>query len=94
MFNFPNPDYFDFYNNTPIYGNYGGLDYSAGEMGGTITQTSPAPLDAYDELFYQHDLVAQQTSDPVELVQSHIDVVEGVTTLLYNAFSSWVSGWW
>jgi hypothetical protein len=45
-YGFLNRDYFDFYDNTLIYGNYGGLDYSAGEIGGTITQTAqdPAPL--------------------------------------------------
>ena len=37
-YGFPNPDYFDFQENTIIYGNYGGLDYSAGEIGGTITR--------------------------------------------------------
>jgi hypothetical protein len=95
-YGFLNPDYFDFYDNTLIYGNYGGLDYSAGEIGGTITQTAqdPAPLDTYDEAFYEHDLVAQQTSDPVDLLESHVEVVQNVSTLFYNAVSSWVSDWW
>jgi hypothetical protein len=95
-YGFPNPDYFDFYANTLIYGNYGGLDYSAGEIGGTITLTSedPAPLDAYDASFYDHDLISQQTSDPAVLLESHIDVVQDVTTLLSNAFSSFFSDWW
>jgi len=93
-YGFPNPDYFDFYGDTLVYGNYGGQDYSAGEIGGTITPTSPEPLDAYDEAFYAHDLVAQQSSDPQVLLQSHIDVVQDVTTLLANAFSSFISDWW
>src|SRR5829696_1687794 len=93
-YGFPNPDYFDFYGDTLIYGNYGGQDYSAGEIGGMITPTSPAPLDAYDAAFYDHDLVAQQTSDPAVLLESHIEVVQDVTTLLANAFSSLVSDWW
>jgi hypothetical protein len=96
-YGFPNPDYFDFQENTIIYGNYGGLDYSAGEIGGTITDTSleTAPtMDNYDKEFYEHDLVAQQTSDPAVLLESHIDVVQDVTTLLYNAFSAPISDWW
>jgi len=93
-YGFPDPDYFDFSGGTLIYGNYGGQNYSAGEIGGTITSTSPAPLDAYDEAFYDHDLVAQQSSDPQVLLQSHIEVVQDVTTLVGNAFSSLVSDWW
>ena len=95
-YGFPNPDYFDFYGDTLIYGNYGGQDYSAGEIGGTITLTpqDPAPLDDYDQAFYGHDLVAQQSSDPAVLLQSHVEVVQDVTTLLSNAFSSFISDWW
>ena len=95
-YNFPNPDYFDFYGDTLIYGNYGGQNYSAGEIGGTITQTSedPDPVDDYDEAFYDHDWVAQTSSDPEVLLQSHIEVVQDVTSLLYNAFSSFISDWW
>jgi hypothetical protein len=95
-YGFPNADYFDVIGDTVIYGNYGGQDYSAGEIGGTITQTPQdlAPLDAYDALYYQHDLVAQQTSDPALILQSDIDVVQSVTTLLYSAFSSLISDWW
>jgi hypothetical protein len=51
-------------------------------------------MDNYDKEFYEHDLVAQQTSDPAVLLESHIDVVQDVTTLLYNAFSAPISDWW
>src|SRR2546429_130451 len=46
------------------YGNYGGLNYSAGVEGGTITETSPPPINAYDAAFYLHDLAHQSSSDP------------------------------
>ena len=94
-YGFPNPDYFDFYGDTLVYGYYGGQDYSAGQIDGTITLTSadPVPVDAYDQAFYDHDWVAQTSSDPDVLLQSHIDVVQDVTTLLVNAFSAYVSDW-
>jgi hypothetical protein len=37
---------------TLTYGNYGGLNYSAGVVGGTITENSPPPVDAYDAAFF------------------------------------------
>ena len=44
----------------PTYGNYGGAGYTAGTIGGTTPETpNPAPVDALDALFYQHDLVYQ-----------------------------------
>src|SRR5204863_3164991 len=48
------------------YGNYGGANYSAGEIGGHITGTSadPPPVDPLDALFYQHDLVYQTSTNP------------------------------
>jgi RTX calcium-binding nonapeptide repeat (4 copies) len=65
------------------YGNYGGLNYSAGVVGGTITETSPPPVDAYDAAFYLHDLAYQSSSDPavrlpadVQLAESLIDLEE------------------
>src|SRR5438046_9951110 len=44
------------------YGNYGGENYSAGVVGGTITETSPPPVDAYDGAYYLHDLAYQSSS--------------------------------
>ena len=92
---FQTPDYFDFYGDIFVYGYYSGQDYSAGQIGGTITLTSaaPVPVDPYDQAFYDHDLVAQQSSHP-EVLKSHIDVIQEVTTLLVNAFSAYVSEWW
>ena len=74
---FPKIDYFKFDSHNLSYGNYGGFDYSAGVAGGSITGTSadPAPVDAYDALFYSHDLAYQQSSNPVELRQADIQVV-------------------
>jgi hypothetical protein len=46
------------------YGNYGGLNYSAGVVGGTITDSSPPPVDPIDTLFYQHDFVYQKFNRP------------------------------
>lgn len=87
---FPNLDFFHFDENTLTYGNYGGLHYSAGMFGGTITGTpaDPPPVDAYDALFYEHDLAYQQSSDRVELIQADVAVVEGVYGLLTDAVST------
>jgi hypothetical protein len=93
-YGFPNPDYFNFNDDGSLtYGNYGGQNYSAGEFGGTITGTpaDPPPVDAYDQEFYEHDLVAQTSSDPEVLLQSHVDVVQDVAGLLANAFSALVA---
>ena len=87
---FPDLGNFHLIDDTLTYGNYGGLDYTAGQIGGTITGTTadPAPVDAYDALFYQHDLAYTFTSDPVELIPAHIAVVEGVVDLLQQAIAS------
>ena len=92
---FPKIDYFKFDGHNLSYGNYGGFDYCAGVAGGSITGTSedPAPVDAYDALFYRHDLAYQQSSNPVELRQADIQVVGGVLGLLHSAASDAASGW-
>jgi Ca2+-binding RTX toxin-like protein len=66
---------------TPTYGNYGGLNYSAGVVGGTITDTSPPPIDAYDAAFYLHDLAHQSSSDPAIRLPADIQVAESVYDL-------------
>jgi Ca2+-binding RTX toxin-like protein len=66
---------------TLTYGNYGGLNYSAGVVGGTITETSPPPVDAYDAAFYLHDLALQSSSDPAVHLASDIQVAETVSDL-------------
>lgn len=88
---FPQLKYFHLGDNGLYYGNYGGLDYSLGIEDGIITGTSPpdpAPVDAYDALFYQHDLALQQASNPVEALQAHVRVAEGLYGLLSNAVST------
>jgi hypothetical protein len=56
-------------NITFTYGNYGGLNYSAGQIGGrtpyNIDPNIPgqAPIDFLDALFYQHDFVYQAYQD-------------------------------
>jgi hypothetical protein len=81
----PQWDYFHFSDNGLYYGNYGGLDYSAGTENGRITQTpaDPAPVDAYDRLFYNHDLALQQASSPGERLEAHVAVVTGVYDLVF-----------
>jgi Ca2+-binding RTX toxin-like protein len=66
---------------TLTYGNYGGLNYSAGVVGGTITETSPPPVDAYDAAFYLHDLAHQSSSDPAVRLPADIQVAETVYDL-------------
>jgi Ca2+-binding RTX toxin-like protein len=66
---------------TLTYGNYGGLNYSAGVEGGTITETSPPPIDAYDAAFYLHDLALQSSSDPAFHLAADIQVAETVSDL-------------
>ena len=80
-----NLKYFHFGENGLYYGNYGGLDYSAGAENGTITGTSadPTPVDAYDKLFYEHDLALQQASGTEERLEAHVDVITGVYDLLF-----------
>jgi hypothetical protein len=80
----PNLKNFHFGDNGLYYGNYGGRDYSAGTENGTITGTSadPAPVDAYDQLFYEHDLALQQASGPEERLEADVAVVTGMYELL------------
>jgi hypothetical protein len=86
----------------PSYGNYGGANYSAGVEGGTaLSPPSPPPVDALDTLFWQHDLVLQNTSaTPLDIAQADVTLVEGMYALtqpptpldpeglLYDAFAT------
>jgi Ca2+-binding RTX toxin-like protein len=65
---------------TLTYGNYGGPNYSSGVVGGTITETSPPPVDAYDAAFYLHDLAYQGSSDPAVRIPADVQLAES----LYN----------
>ena len=69
-----------------VYGNYGGANYSAGEIGGTITPTSTTddpPLDLFDWLYYQHDLVYQSSSDPWVTLQADFQLATGIYDLMF-----------
>jgi Ca2+-binding RTX toxin-like protein len=63
------------------YGNYGGANYSAGVVSGTITETSPPPIDAYDAAYYLHDLAYQSSSDVAVHLAADIQVTETVADL-------------
>ena len=71
------------------YGNYGGLNYSAGVVGGTITDSSPPPVDPIDALFYQHDLVYQNSTDPAVLQTADVQLVVGVVDGVYHQLNDW-----
>jgi Ca2+-binding RTX toxin-like protein len=66
---------------TLTYGNYGGLNYSAGVVGGMITETSPPPVDAYDAAFYLHDLAYQSSSDPALRLPADVQLAERLIDL-------------
>jgi hypothetical protein len=70
----------------PTYGNYGGPNYSAGEIGGKITGTpaDPPPVDQLDTLFYHHDFVYQTSMDPLVRVGADVQLVEGMHALTYT----------
>lgn len=79
----PNPKYFHLGDNGLYYGNYGGLDYSAGvEDGRASSPPNPAPVDEYDRLFHEHDFALQSASTPKERLDAHMDVVRGLYELL------------
>jgi hypothetical protein len=74
----------------PSYGNYGGPNYTAGVEGGTTPDNPiPAPVDALDTLFWQHDLVYQHVKDglvspqdiPNAIAQADVTLVEGLYAL-------------
>jgi hypothetical protein len=67
----------------PSYGNYGGPNYSAGVEGGTASiPANPPPVDALDNLFYQHDLVYQNpNSMPQDIADADVTLVGGMSAL-------------
>jgi hypothetical protein len=71
------------------YGNYGGLNYSAGVVGGTITDSSPPPVDPIDTLFYQHDLVYQNSTDPAVLRTADVQLLVGVVDGVHDQLNDW-----
>ena len=67
----------------PSYGNYGGPNYSAGVEGGTTPEIPvPAPVNALDFLFWEHDLVYQHfkddTATPLDIAKADVSLVEGM----------------
>jgi hypothetical protein len=80
----------------PVYGNYGGPNWSAGQVGGIITSSSPNGVDPLDEAFKQHDLVYQNTQDPLLRAGADVQLVEGISALtitdpeaaLYGGFAT------
>ena len=73
----------------PTYGNYGGPGYTAGTLGGTTPDApSPAPADALDALFYQHDLVFQKVNDgvlpPTVAIAATVDLILKMSALTYT----------
>jgi hypothetical protein len=68
----------------PTYGNYGGPNYSAGEVGGKITGADPPPVDPLDALFYQHDLAYQTSTDPSVRAAADVQLVEHMHALTYT----------
>jgi hypothetical protein len=70
----------------PNYGNYGGANYSAGQIGGHITGTSadPPPVDQLDALFYQHDLVYQISTNPLVRAAADVQLIESMHALTYT----------
>lgn len=82
-------DYLHFTDHMLTYGNYGGQNYSAGVVGGTITDSSPPPVDPIDALFYQHDLVYQNSTDPEALRTADVQLAVGVVDGVYHQLNDW-----
>jgi hypothetical protein len=78
----------------PVYGNYGGPNWSAGQVGGTITGDpliDPAPVDALDTLFFAHDFIYQTHPNPqtnpadlVARIGADIVLVESMHNLTFT----------
>jgi hypothetical protein len=71
----------------PSYGNYGGPNYSAGVEGGTPSNpANPLPVDDLDTLFWQHDLVLQNSAaTPLDIFQADLNLVLGIHNLPQTA---------
>jgi len=78
----------------PTYGNYGGPHYSAGTIGGTTPEAidpsvpGQVPVDALDQLSYQHDLVYQHYADGLvqatALPVADVQFVESMAQLTFT----------
>ena len=78
----------------PVYGNYGGPNWSAGQVDGKITGNpliDPAPVDDLDQLFFTHDFAYQGHPDPIHnpgdlvaRIQADIALVQGMHNLTFT----------
>src|SRR5262245_2099552 len=73
----------------PVYGNYGGPNCSAGQVGGIATiPASPPPVDqnqgGLDTLFWTHDLTYQNSTDPLVRAAADILLVQQMHDLMYT----------
>ena len=70
----------------PTYGNYGGPGYTAGTIGGTASvPADPLPVDALDQIFYQHDLALQTDfGNPAAIVADSITAVIQMDILAHD----------
>ncbi|MBI5260977.1 MAG: hypothetical protein HY852_04060 [Bradyrhizobium sp.] len=73
----------------PSYGNYGGVNYSAGQEGGTTPEPGSAdylanpPKDNLDQLFYTHDLAYQHFEDQTATVLQTFDADANLAKGMY-----------
>jgi hypothetical protein len=67
----------------PTYGNFGGPDYSNGQVGGTIPLTGGAlpPVDKLDGLFFAHDLAYQLHPSATEIPSADLALIHGIEYL-------------
>ena len=69
----------------PVYGNYGGPNWSAGQVGGIATNPpNPPPVDQLDTLFWAHDLAYQSSTDPLVRAAADILLVQQMHNLTYT----------
>ena len=66
----------------PTYGNFGGPDYSNGQVGGTIPLTGVLPpVDKLDGLFFAHDLAYQLHPSATEIPSADLALIHGIEYL-------------
>jgi hypothetical protein len=80
----------------PTYGNYGGVNYSAGEVGGITPDpdnppaSAPEAKDDLDALFWDHDFVYQQFEDQAPGVDegtlrtADVTLIKGISALTFT----------
>jgi hypothetical protein len=79
----------------PVYGNYGGVNWSAGQVGGhtpdnpDLSNPLEAPKDDLDLLYHAHDLVYQQYEDGIitdqtQLREADVDLILSTAELTFT----------